>query len=315
MTSGDAGRIVAFALRRHCPCCDAPSRTSVPIAGSEPAAESLPLDAHGPFLSGFASGRVFFTYHRCLDCGAVYCPVHYTEEQLERLYAGLPENMADAPLAARRRTQEQYAAILMRHSRARGSFLELGSDIGLFAGAMAAKGRFDHFWLYEPNRQVHAQIEANLPEGACTIRSGRYHPSDVPSGTVSTAALVHVLDHLLDPGQALRDVAEALEPNGVVLVVTHNVASVLARSLGRRWPPFTLQHPQLFSPGSLKRLLDQSGYEVAEVALTRNYLPALYLVSAGLTTLGRSRPLRWARFGPLLPVRLGNMAMVARKVR
>jgi 2-polyprenyl-3-methyl-5-hydroxy-6-metoxy-1,4-benzoquinol methylase len=280
---------------------------------SIPPAETLAPEEHGKFLSGYASTRVFFTYYKCSDCEALYCPTYYSHEQLDQLYSRQAENMAEVPLVARLRTQKAYFKLLMRYSRMAGGFLEIGSDIGFFAETCARTGAFEHFWLYEPNREVHDQLVNRFQHRSFTIRSANFTSADVPAGSISTAVMVHVLDHLLDPGQMLREIYRSLEPRGVLFVVTHDAQSLLARVLARRWPPFTLQHPHLFSPRSMEMLFTKCGFETVEITKSLNYFPATYLLRAAFTVLGINPYFIPDWEWPMLSLKLGNIAAIARK--
>lgn len=302
-----------FLQRNCCPCCNAPLAASRVKATSNPPAESLSAARHGRFLSGYTSKRVFFTYVECETCSALYCPIYYTDAQLNLLYSRQQENMADVPLEARRGTQEAYARLVMKYSRGRGDFLELGADIGLFAEACSRAGKFNRFWLYEPNVDVHEQLMARLRGHDIVIRTGQFSSADLPSNSVSTAAIIQALDHLLDPIGALREIHRVLEPGGVLLIVTHDCHSFLARLLGRRWPPFTLQHPQLFSPRAMEALLAVAQFECTTIEKTINYFPVGHIARAALNILGIDAPRMSAWRSPLVGLRLGNMGIVARK--
>jgi 2-polyprenyl-3-methyl-5-hydroxy-6-metoxy-1,4-benzoquinol methylase len=281
---------------------------------SSPRAEDIAFAQHGRFLSGYAPERVFFTYHRCRACDAYYCPVYYNPEQLSLLYAKQAENMADAPIGAHERTQQGYLEMLRRYSRMKGGLLEIGADLGLFAEACARDGQFDRFWLSEPNREVHRELERRFEGMNATVLTSMSPAAEVPAGAVSTAVMIHVLDHLPEPHAMLRSVFAALEPGGMLMVVTHNARSSLARLLGRRWPPFTLQHPQLFSPQAMRTVLIASGFEVLKITGTTNYFPATFLARAALTVLGI--PAKWLpeqSGGPDIGVRLGIMCAIARR--
>jgi SAM-dependent methyltransferase len=278
---------------------------------SSPPAETLSIADHGRFLSGFSAKRVFFSYHQCASCGLLYCPTYYTQEQLDRLYGRQAENMAEVPLRARQLTQAGYVQLVARHSPMDGGFLELGADIGLFAEQCVDGAHFEKLWLYEPNVAVHDELRRRIGNRDVVIRSASFAAADVPATSVSTCALIHVLDHLLEPRAMLEEIRRCLQPNGVVLVVTHDCASPLAGLLGRRWPPYTLQHPQLFSRRSLRRTLERAGLEVLEIARVRNFFSITHLMRAGLSTLGLpSRLPEWPR--PLLGLPLGNIAAIAR---
>jgi len=308
----DRAKQDVYAQRDQCPCCGAHRSGAERAVASTPTAESLRPAQHGAFLSGFDSARIFFTYYRCTDCEALYCPVYYSGPQLEQLYARQSENMSDTPLVARLRTHERYADIVARYSRLSGDFLEIGSDVGLFAELLARRGTFDRFWLYEPNREVHAQLANRLRSYNCTIRHTGYRAADIPAGSVSTAGMIHVLDHLFEPARLLRDLRQTLEPEGVLFIVTHDATSLLARVLGRRWPPYTLQHPHLFSPRALRLLLESCGYKGVEIVKTQTYMPLSYLLRAGLSTLGLPSAFLPNSSHGLLTLPLGNIAAVAR---
>src|ERR1051326_4414037 len=155
----------------------------------------MPAEAHGSFVSGYRARRLFFTYVGCPRCGAAWCPTYYSQEQLDRLYARQAENMADVPLAARLRTQERYARLLLSHSRGSGDYLEIGADNGSFAERCAG---FSRYWLYEPNLDVRAAIDERMRGRSFEVRTGRFAAGELPEGSLSTAVMIHVLDHLLD---------------------------------------------------------------------------------------------------------------------
>jgi len=301
-----------YFVRKACPCCGAPSAQATPVVSSDPPAETLTFTQHTGFMSGYGARRVFFTYARCGICDLLFCPTFYGHEQIERLYGRQAENMAEAPLSVREKTQERYARLLLEHSRLEGGFLEIGADIGIFAQACTAAGRFDHAWLYEPNRDVHGELARRLAGQRHSLHIEMWPTDNVPAGSVSTAAMIHVLDHLLEPVAFLGKLWGKLEDNGVVLVVTHNASSLLARALGRRWPPFALQHPQLYSPKSITKLFERSGFSVVKIDQAVNYFPLVYLMRAGLSILGLP-PVLPQSGRPIIPVKLGNMAVVVRK--
>jgi 2-polyprenyl-3-methyl-5-hydroxy-6-metoxy-1,4-benzoquinol methylase len=221
--------------------------------------------------------------------------------------------MVAVPLPARQRTQDDYVSLLRRHCRMAGNFLEIGPDIGLFTSSLAKTGSFNHLWLYEPNRNVHQSLSDGLRGLSHTINENFFRASDVPAESVSTTVMIHVLDHVLQPMDLLRQIRTSLEPGGIIFIVTHDCDSLLALLMGRRWPPYTLQHPQLFSRRSIATLLQLSGFEMIETVKTTNYFPASFLMQAALAVCGLSRAGVSGGAAPLVPVKLGNIAAIARK--
>lgn len=301
-----------FLERKFCPGCGASAENATPVRQSQPAAETLPFERHSRFAAGYDTDRAFFTYVQCPACQLQYCPVFYTQDQLEHLYGHQQENMGQVPLSARRAAQNQYADTLLKHVTGDRGFLEIGADIGLFAQYCAKKGSFDHFWLFEPNLEVTEALEEALLGHDKTVLLTMTPGDEVPDNQVSAIALVHVLDHLLEPDKFLEKLHAKLEPGGVMLTVTHNCGSVLARLLGNRFPPYALQHPQLYSPSSIRTLFERAGFEVLETSPTVNFFPLLHLVRAVFSIFGLPVPFKNVQ-GPTIPIRLGNFATVARK--
>lgn len=304
----------AHLVRKACPVCGAPTTDSVKKITSDPPAESLLPSQLGPLYQGYASKRVFFTYHQCWQCDLLYCPVFFNHGQLDSLYSHQLENIADAPLMARARTQEAYFDILKQYTPLTGDYLEIGCDNGLLAEFCARRGHLQNLFLYEPNLNVHGQIRDRLAGMPHVIRTDTFKRNHMTTGTLSTAVMIHVIDHLLEPRQLIEDLRDSLAPGGIVMMVTHDCESTLARLLGRRWPPYTLQHPQLFSPRSMRRLLGATGFEVLAIVKTQNFFPAAFVARGGLAILGLTMPkaLDWP--WPMLAFRFGNFAAVGRRM-
>ncbi len=299
-----------YLARTQCPCCGASSADHEIATASNPAAETMALSEHGAFLSGFNAQRVFFSYARCSQCGGLYCPVYYDEAQLKALYGRQAENMGDVPLQARERSQQGYARKLVPFVPAGGDYLEIGADIGLLAEQMSVERAFGRYWLYEPNILVHHELEARLSAQKSKIYDTMSLQDDASRGKVAAATLVHVLDHLIDPYRFLVELRGYLAPKGVVMTVTHNSSSTLASVLGYRWPPYTLQHPQLYSPASIKALFNRAGFNLLKLAPAVNHFPLGFLVRAGAQSFGIGSLVPNFR-GPLVPIALGNMLVVA----
>lgn len=283
------------------------------MVASDPPAESKHIDDLGKFLSDYDAKRVFFTYYECGICSAYFCPTYFSQKQLGELYAHQPENMQLAPLAARVQTQKSYVSILEARAKLEGRYLEIGADIGLFSELCAKNGNFEDFILYEPNLTIYDELAQRMSGHVVDIRTEDLPDTHIENESVSIAVMIHVLDHLLDPERMLKQVVESLKPGGTLFVITHNRASFLARVLGKRWPPYTMQHPHLFTPQAMRVLLERAGLEDVQFQGTRNSFPATYFVQAGLETIGISNKLVFTMDRPVFGIPLGNIATIAKK--
>lgn len=297
---------------RPCPLCG--SRQALGKVVSEPSALGMSFANLRPYWRGFFKQHVFFPYDRCADCGQLYCPVYFSAGQIAELYADMPDNTASVDQTALRRTQGGYAALLRQSARSGGDYLEIGPDIGLFTEP-AVEGHDDALlYLFEPNRAVWPELEARFGADRCRLLDAMDDYAAVPDATIGMAAMIHVLDHVLEPLALLCQLAAKLAPGGALAIVTHDESSTLARVLGARWLPYCLQHPQLYRPATLAELIGRAGLEVVEQRPTRNYFPLAYLVKHGLATVGL--PHHWvpAAPRPALALKLGNLITIARRL-
>lgn len=299
----------SFVHHRDCPSCG--RQGGAPEISSRPAAETLGLEELKEAWEGLHGNQAFFTYHRCQQCKLLYNPVYFTNEVLSRLYSDIAPNMEMVADELARRTQQSYFDDIAAEADLSGGYLEIGPDVGYLVAEAARRGQFEHMWLYEPNCVVHDRLRAAAGANQVSLSAGMADLSEVPSGTIGLAVMVHVLDHLVDPLETLREISSKLRPGGMLATVTHNEASLLARALGRRWPPFCLQHPQLFNPKTMRTLMHRAGLSNVDVRRSSNYFSSDFLVrqAAQATGLGMGRlPL------PAFPVRLrlGNILTIAR---
>jgi hypothetical protein len=71
--------------------------------------------------------------------------------------------------------------------------------------------------------------------------------------------LVDVVEHVADPVALLRTARAHVAPDGAVLVVTPDIASVAARALGKRWWHLRLAHVGYFDRATLTDALTRAG--------------------------------------------------------
>lgn len=297
-------------LSRACPVCGG-KQTAQAMIHSEVMAESLGFDALVPYWNGFFKDKVFFSYARCDGCGLLYAPTFFNGHQLESLYGQMPPNMEEVPLEALRRTQRGYFETLKNCSSLEGGFIEVGPDIGLFTENCVREGRFEEYWLFEPNRDVLPALNKIVDGRKSHIIHDMFGFSHVPDRAASAAVMIQVLDHLLDPIATLRELRQKLTPGARLLLVTHDESSLLRRLVGWRWPAFCLQHPQIYNPESMRVLLEAAGFQVLQQRKTVNFFQVDFLLKHLLWAFGmkvRSVP----SFGQLtLGLKLGNMLTIA----
>ena len=300
-----------FIHSRCCPACGGKHAHSSMQA--EAPAETLQPDGIANSWRGFFNKSCFFTYFRCDGCGHLFSPTYLSDSALGQLYGSMENNMHSGDEVLSYLTQESYVQEIVRRTQRAKRYLEIGPDMGLFAKALQKQMKVDTAYLAEPNRAVWEPLRASFPAGTATIVPNVFDlDKTIEDGSLDLAVGIHVLDHITEPSKTVSWVARKLAPGGVAAFVVHNERSLLAKVLGRKWPAYCLQHPQLYNPSTLPTLLQQNGLSDVTVCHTVNYFPFDYLVSHGLFAVTGYKPSLSLPAWPL-KLKLGNIMAIAVK--
>lgn len=243
---------------------------------------------------------------RCRDCQFIFAD----GDELEQLTA-LYERLSDPDYISgheARALQMRWLVdkVLEAHPRAR-NLLDVGAGIGLLVEEASHRG-LDAIGV-EPSRSM---VEYGRITHGVTLLQGVLPHAELAGRRFDVVAVVDVLEHVTDPVGLLRTCAGILEPDGIVLVVTPDVGSILASVMGARWWHYRLAHVGYFSSASLARAAARAGLRITTTFRPRWYFRVHYLadrlahylpVERVNRVAGRVRLLRGAyqRVVPLAP--------------
>lgn len=297
--------------KRNCPLCGSDCIAANPdVKAKYPAEDSSWDDVKDAFI-GLRNDQIFFSFYRCLDCDLLYCPWYFTREQLNALYSEMPDNTMGEDKRTASKTQSRYARKIVKLSEGINSFLEIGPDIGLVATEIISLTNVKNVYMVEPNTAVHQELSENL-------RKAQYSEISTDLGTLQESKFdlvvgIHVLDHLLHPKIDLAKFSGRSSNKQTSTFVVHNEKSLLRRLMGQKWPPFCLQHPQLYNRKTLLKMLETSDYVDFKISRTINFYHLNNLASMLLKILGLPPWLSKVVPHVEMPLILGNIMVTARK--
>jgi SAM-dependent methyltransferase len=263
-------------VSRPCPVCGtAESRPFAP-ANVDPA-------ALGAFA--FASRKLPEYMHlalvTCPTCDLLYANPAPAPGALDALYrdAGF-----DTPPEWSRYGGVSYGRQLPRIAARlpdRRGAIDIGTGDGAFLAELLRHG-FTDVQGVEPSA---APVATAAPELRGLIRNQPFHAADFAAGSFSLVTCFQTIEHVPDPLALCRDARGLLKPGGALYLVCHNRRALLARLLGEKSPIYDVEHLQLFSPASVRAMLERAGFvrERIEVRPLVNRYPLDY----------------WARLAPL----------------
>lgn len=255
------------------------------------------------------------TIVRCDSCGLIYTNPRPTDELLDALYGDVEDDVYLREEEARVATF-RHALLGVRKRAASGRLLDIGCHVGTFL-LLARDAGFDVAGV-EPSRWAarHAREVRGLDVRPCGLEEAGFEPAGF-----DVATLWDVVEHFADPKLELRRIHGAIKPGGLFALTTMNVGSWLPRVLRGRWPWYMLMHQYYFTPETITRMLEETGFEVLGVEPHVRVVYVRYLVSK---LEAYSKPLHKAaeatanllRIGRLrVPVNLGDqMTVYARRV-
>ena len=297
--------------KRACPLCNSQRLTAFPEVKAKFPAEESSWDQVKDAFVGIRNDQVFFSFYRCLDCELLYCPWYFTKEQLDELYSEMPDNTMGEDKRTASKTQSRYARKIVKVSGEVNAFLEVGPDIGLVAKEITILTNAKDVYMVEPNISVHHELSQNLTTSRqleiCTnIQKLTKNKFDLVVG-------IHVLDHLLYPKSDLAEVSGILDTYQTSAFVVHNEKSFLRKILKEKWPPFCLQHPQLYNRKTLRKMLETSDFGDFKITRTLNYYHLNNLSSMLFKILGLPQWLTKLVPHLEMPFILGNIMITTRK--
>ena len=296
-------------VRRVCPTCGSLNTSSSEVS-SKTRAESLPLSEVREYFIGLRNEQVFFSYHRCKDCNLLYCPYYFSESQLDALYSDMPDNLLGAEKSTAEKTQLGYFKFFQGEIGEVSSYLELGPDIGLVTKAVIDTYHPSEINLVEPNSSMHHILKSISTAHKISIHRNL---EDIDVKSIDLTVGIHVFDHLLDPSKQIDRIFQHSKNGGILGVVVHNESSMLKKMIGIKWPPFCLQHPQLYNKETLSNVMKKSGFAEIRISNSINHFSLKHLGKLATDVFGLPKFLTRLLPAIELPMVLGNQISIFRK--
>lgn len=224
-----------------------------------------------------------YQYYSCKGCGLLSTyptpEVSDIEEHYSRRFEHGNYRLAQEFMAYYLAVYKGYVRQLEKRSKENGLCLR-GSkilDIGCFTGELLELLRDKGSDVYGLELQHKAREIAN------SKLHGRVFKADVcstnfPQEEFDMILMMGVIEHAADPIRLLTQAVRFLKPGGLLMLQTPASDSVMAKIMGRYWPPCApIEHIHLFSVRSLRLLLGDLGLEDIEVRRHWKKLPIAYL--------------------------------------
>jgi hypothetical protein len=298
-------------LKRICPLCEQSNAKSTPVISSKNPAEFLTFNGTKKLFVGFRTAQTFFTFSRCANCGLLYCPWYFSAKQLDELYSDMPDNLLGEDKSIISKTHQGYVKQISKKIKKSNVYLEIGPDIGLVTRSVIDELKPNKVILIEPNISVHKELLSNSSASADVVLIDNVN--DLNNQSPDLIVGVHVYDHLLNPLEELIKLNSKSSNGAKIALVVHNEKSIIRKLLRKKWPPFCLQHPQLYNKKTIKQMLELSGWKIVSIQPTINWFSLRHFATMGGGLIGINP--RYFSLIPniQIPFKLGNIICIAEK--
>jgi 2-polyprenyl-3-methyl-5-hydroxy-6-metoxy-1,4-benzoquinol methylase len=204
-----------------------------------------------------------FSIVRCSNCSLVYVNPRLLEKKLSELYN---ENLI-SPLhyymenkADDEKTFEKRLDIIEKYVK-KGRLLDVGCAIGTFSSAARKRG-----WEVYGIDINEGSARYCREEFGLDVVAGNFDDVDFPQDFFDVVLMNDLLEHVPNPTRTLEKAHTLVKKGGLIFIVTPKIDSLMTKMSKTRWLHLKQnEHLFYFSSGTIKRLLEKTGFSVVAV--------------------------------------------------
>ncbi len=180
--------------------------------------------------------------------------------------------------------QREYANGNIMHLPAsrRGRVLDVGCGTGYVINELRTFG-----WDVEGVDPDLEAADVAWKAFGLKIGTGMLEDQSYPSDKFDAVLMNHVIEHVHDPVNLLRECHRILRPGGLLVVATPNAESLGHNYFGANWrvlePP---RHLTIFSSRTLFQLAEEAGFSTPQIRTTIRGADGVYIESKKLGAMG-----------------------------
>lgn len=145
--------------------------------------------------------------------------------------------------------------------RAPGKESRVFVDVGCATGMLLEWAKMNG-WSEQGVEVCRPAAEYGRRQRGVNIFIGALKDARLQDESVDVVHCSHLIEHLNDPAEFVREVGRILKPDGVFIATTPNIDGFQARLFKTEWRSLIADHLFLFSTRTLRRLLESNGFRV-----------------------------------------------------
>jgi 2-polyprenyl-3-methyl-5-hydroxy-6-metoxy-1,4-benzoquinol methylase len=197
----------------------------------------------------------------CARCGLQYVSPRLRADAVLEGYAGGSDELFVSQARGREMTFSKSLDLIEKlWNRPPGRLLDIGTGGGSFLFMASRRG-----WNVDGCELNRWLCEWALNNYGLPVRQGTVFDQEYPSRSFDVVTLWDVLEHTPDPKTEVRETHRLLRENGLLVVNYPDIGSWIARVMGRSWVFLLDVHLYYFTRATIRKLLDDAGFDVLRV--------------------------------------------------
>jgi SAM-dependent methyltransferase len=241
----------------------------------------------------YHTSRETFSVMRCNSCGLIYLNPRPVISEFKKIYPpsyhayNFSENNFGFPYKVRSRIETWRLLHDCRRLPDNARILDVGCGDGFHLSLLARLGKKN--WSFEGIDIDKHAIEAATLKGL-KVHMGTVEQVDLPAENYDLIFLIMTIEHVERPDETLFSLKKLLKKGGRLVIVTDNTSSIDFSFFKQHyWGGYHFpRHWNLFSPYSLKKLAEKTGFEV--MSLKTIISPVNWVYSIHNALLDRGKP-------------------------
>ncbi len=250
---------------------------------------------------------------KCKKCGLKYVNPRLTDKEIVEAYSEGSDELFISQAKGRELTFKKSLKLIDKFSK-KGKILDVGT-----AGGSFLKVARDDGWEVEgvePNKWLcnWSKEHYNLD-----IKQGTIYDQKFKDNEFDVVTLWDVLEHVTEPKKTLEECNRIIKKDGLLVVNYPDVGSAVAKLMGKRWIFYLSVHLFYFDKKTIRKILEETGFEVVKIKKHFQTLSLGYLVfrmkayNKFLHKLGKKIVDTLKLNNLLIPYWLGQTLVIARK--
>ncbi|MBN2251417.1 MAG: class I SAM-dependent methyltransferase [Candidatus Altiarchaeota archaeon] len=210
---------------------------------------------------------------RCRDCGLVYINPRLEGSAIVEACSLGDDKVYVSQEEGRLNTFRKGLKFVEGYAK-KGKLLDVGCAAGFFL-KVAKDAGWDVKGV-EPNKWLGDYGRGKF---GVDVFTGTLHEASFDAGSFDLVTMWDVLEHMPDPKAGLREANRVLKNGGILVVSYPDYGSIFSKVLGRRWWFFLSHHLYYFTPKTLERMLEDSGFEMVKKKRHTQSLKIGYMIN------------------------------------